>query len=158
MNPSELSKRLGQTKNYEGFPIGPLTRVIGKRIAYSSFTANSAKGYYDIVETLPVGSRVTWVLVNVTTAFTGDTTGTVEVGTSSDNDRFSPATDASVYTAGVNVLIPDNVADAGDGNPSVEAETTVRVTITGSSAWTNVTAGSMDVYVMYEHIPFEAAA
>jgi len=156
MLPNELAKRLGEPVNVEGFKIGPLTKPIGKRLAYTDFTKSSTKGYVDIAEALPIGSRVTWVLVNVTTAFVGDTTGTLEVGDSSDNDRFCPATDISVYTAGVYVLIPDNVADVGDGDPSIEAATTIRVTITGTSDWDNVTAGSMDVFVMYEHIPYEA--
>jgi len=159
MLPEALQKRLGEAKNAEGFLIGPIQKVIGKRVDYSDFTASSTsaeKGYYDLAEALPIGSRVTWVLLNVTTAFTGDTTGTIEVGTSDDNDRFSPSTDISVYTAGVYVLIGDNVADVGDGEPSIEAATTIRLTITGNSAWTKVTAGSLDVFVVYEHIPYEA--
>jgi len=159
MLPEELMERLGKAVAFEGGVLGPLTRIIGQRVAYGDFTdGGGASATLALDEKIPAGSRYKFAVINTTTAFTADTTAVVTIGDGSDADRFSPATDdKSMYTTGVLTIDPADPADAGDGISEIEAETGITLTITGTGDWgDNVVAGEADVFIVYEHIPYLA--
>lgn len=129
--------------------------VISQKVKYSDFTASSAAGYLDLTKYLPKGALVLGWVANVTKAFTGDTTGTLQVGTSGDADCFSGLTTNSVYTAAM-VGSVGNQATPIAGQ-FVATAIQPRLTITGSSAWTNVTAGELEIYIFFAKAPIKTS-
>jgi len=157
MLPRELAARMGAVKNFEGFQIGPFQRVIGKRLAYTDFTKDGADGEVLLAEKLPPGSRVLFTVANVRTAFAGDTSGALLIGTAVDTDRFSPATDdKDAYVAGVKVFDAADPPDDGNGVSEIESATQIQITIEGAADWDSVSAGEVDVFVVYECLPIGA--
>jgi len=112
---------------------------------FGDFTDNGdASGYIDFTSgDLPAGCMVVGFKAVVATGFTGDTTAAIEVGKAGDTDAFSADTSQSVLAAGT--VGSGSNADAG----FVAAAATPRVTVTGSSDFGNISAGSMTVTVYY---------
>ena len=163
MLPKELPKRLGEVWNAEGFKIGPLTRIIGRRLTYAggdeAVVDLNLTGTWTISEKIPAGSVFRCAIVNGKVAFAGgtNTTAYLTVGIVGTADRFSPGTsDKDLFSTGVKVLDMKDPADAGSGCSEIEAETTVIVTVTVDNDYTTITAGTFDVFLVYEHVPYEA--
>lgn len=125
--------------------VSPRIRTISQVVAFGSFTDNTdATGYIDLATQLPAGAIPLGVTYLVSTGFTGDTTAVVQTGVAGDLDRFASVTDQSVLAAAtVGHGVP---ADAVDG---IAAAQTIRVTVTGSTDFTSISAGSMTVTVVY---------
>jgi predicted RecA/RadA family phage recombinase len=126
--------------------MGEIALLTSEELDHAAFTdGGGTSGYIDITAgQLPARSLVLGTAVNVTEGFAGDTTAIVSVGVSGDTDRFSSVTDQSVLAIGrVAMGIPT------DGQDGFAAAQTVRVTVTGSADWGNVTAGKMFVTLYY---------
>jgi hypothetical protein len=78
-------------------------------------------------------------------AFTTVSTGTVQLGISSDADRFSAATDGSVASTGI-VGSMALAADAADG---ITAAQTVRITVTEGSDFSEYDSGIIHAKLFY---------
>ena len=94
--------------------------------------------------TLPVGALVLFSFIDVTTAFSGDSSCALQIGDGSDADRFNASSDPSIFAAG-NILggIPQGVQWCS-------AATSITLTATGGSDWGAVNAaGDMTVYLIY---------
>jgi len=132
--------------------VGMSFRKVAQWVAYSDFTdGGSTAGTLNLTETIPAGSFVLGTKVTVTTGFTGDTSCTLDIGTSSDPDNYSYTTH-NIYTAATNLLeAADQVQGGatGGGLVPVTSATTVQLTATGSSDWGKVTAGRAFVEVFY---------
>lgn len=104
----------------------------------------AASGHYTSVKTIPAGARVLGTRMQSTLGFTGDTTASVKVGKTGQDDDFAGA--ASTGFA---------AAQTTYGQPATEAEgqnaaaTAVLVTITGATDFTLITAGRLIVDVHY---------
>ena len=123
----------------------PKISVIPETVAYGSFTDNGdTTGYIDLSTDIPAGGIPLGCKFDVTTGFTGDTSATVQCGVDGDLDRFTEATDQSVFATAVVAAIPPS--DACDG---VGAVSTPRVTVTSGADFSNVSAGAMTVYIYY---------
>jgi predicted RecA/RadA family phage recombinase len=125
--------------------LGQIAVLTSQELDHAAFTGAGAVGTIDFTSgQLPARALVLGTSVNVTEAFAGDTTGIIQVGINGDLDRFSLPTDQSVYAI---VRVAMNAAtDAMDG---FSAAQTVRVTVTGTAAWANVTAGKCFVSIYY---------
>jgi hypothetical protein len=145
-----LVKKLGVARDAAGAELAGL-KFLECDLSYDEFTdSTSTTGYYDIPQQLPAGCLVLGWSAQIVTAFLGDTTGTIAVGTSATADIFTCHTDPSAYTAAFVSGSPlDSVDINANANPVVNTATTVRITITGSSAWSNVTAGQMKFVLAY---------
>ena len=103
----------------------------------------STSGYIDLTDIVPAGSIVLGWKAVTTTAFTGDTTAVMTVGISGGTSNFSALTTASVFGAGT-------VASAAvAATAHCAADTTVRVTVTGTADFTSITQGAARVTVFY---------
>lgn len=123
----------------------PRVNVISQSVAFGDFTDNTdATGYVDLTPKLPAGAIPLGFKAIVSVGFANDTSAAIQVGISSDLDRFSLNTDQSVLTAASVGSLP--ATDAVDG---MNAEQTVRVTVTGGADFTSINAGVMVVYVYY---------
>jgi len=92
-------------------------------LALADFTdGGGATGYIDGTYQLPAGTFPLFWEANITTAFAGTTTATMEVGTTTDADAFSAVTTNSVAA----VAKKTSFALA----PCTAADRAVRVTIT----------------------------
>jgi len=118
------------------------TQVLTESIAFGDFTDNAnATGYIDFGSTIPEGSIVQAVQINVTTGFTGDTTAVADVGISGTLEKF--ASDLNVVAADVVGEVPA-VATA-----YVSSAATPRVTVTGGSDFGSISAGAATVSIIY---------
>jgi hypothetical protein len=125
--------------------IPPRIAFVQQKVDLADFTDNTdATGYVDLSTQLLAGAIPLGFKAVVHTAFIGNVSAAIQVGVSGDLDRFSSVADQSVFTAGtVGAGAP---ADAADG---IGAAQTVRVTVTGGTDFTAITAGSMTVTVYY---------
>lgn len=92
---------------------------------------------------VPAGAIVTNAYVIVSTAFDGDTTNTLDIGTSGDTDGF--ATDLALGTVGK--IAADELATSNDLGPYA-SDTTIQCVVTSTAS---ATAGAGEVVV--EFIP-----
>jgi len=115
-------------------------------LLYNAFTDNTdATGYIDFTtDQVPAGAIPLGFKAVVTTGFTGNTTAVIEVGVAGDTDRFSSVTDQSVLAAAT--VGAGAATDAADG---MNAAQTIRVTVTGATDFTTISAGNMTVYVYW---------
>ena len=122
-------------------------QVLSETMLFSGFTDNTnTTGYKDFVTAIPKGALVLGWQIKVVTGFTGDTSAAVQVGESGNLDRFSQTTTRSVLAAGI--VGNGALAVSGDPNYAI-ADTTVRVTVTGAADFTSISAGEMDVKMIY---------
>lgn len=130
---------------------GPVARggvrdgVLIEAVAVTGFTDDGAtSGHYDTVGKLPPGAVVTAWGFACTGAFAGDTTATLEVGTSGSATAFSAVTNGSVFTTG-------QIGSASVVATSfVAAEASARITVTSSTDFTLVktNAGGAGILVL----------
>lgn len=111
---------------------------------HASFTdGGSTAGTMATGVQIPAGAICLGYKAEVSEAFAGDTTGTLEVGDAGDADRFSGATDPSVYTTGTkNSELP-----AGQAFCATASDVIIK--ITGTADWGNVTAGKIKITMYY---------
>jgi len=127
----------------ERSPVGMGIRKIAEIVNISDFTdGEGTSGHVDLDQKIPAGAFVIGSKVNVTEAFTGDTAAKLEIGISTDPDAFADGID--VFTTGVK----------GEGNYEQAQqyradETTVRLTVTGNSDFTDIAAGRLRVDIYY---------
>ncbi len=120
--------------------------VVSQTLAIASFTDNTnTTGYIDFTKALPVGAMVLGWKATVTTAFTGNTSAVMQVGIAGDLDKFSANTAQSCFTAGT----VGSLALAADAVTGFSSALTPRVTVTGGSDFTAITAGAMTVEVFF---------
>ncbi len=123
----------------------PRVSVTSQSVAFGDFTDNAnATGYIDLTTALPAGAIPLATKFVVATGFTGDTTAIVQAGIAGTLDMFTEQTDQSVLAAATVGSTP--TPDVADG---MNAAKTIRVTVTGASDFTDITAGIMVVYVYY---------
>lgn len=125
----------------------PLINVLSETVAFGDFTDNTdTTGYIDLSNSLPEGALVLGWQASVVTGFTGDTSAVVQVGESGNVDRFSAVTANSCLTADV-VGSPAAAVAANHGY--LAAAVTPRVTVTGAADFTSISAGEMDMRLIY---------
>ena len=111
-------------------------------LALADFTdGGGATGYIDGTYQLPAGTFPLFWEANITTAFAGTTTATMEVGTTTDADAFSAVTTNSVAA----VAKKTSFALA----PCTAADRAVRVTITSDSDFVDFSAGELSLKLFY---------
>lgn len=93
------------------------------------------------VGVVPIGGTVIRGGVVVSTAFNGDTTNTLDIGTAADTDGF--ATDLALGTIGV--IVADEMATTNDAGPYTSDTTIQAVVVSTASA----SAGVGRVWVEY---------
>lgn len=108
-----------------------ISRFMGNTLTYNDTTAKT-------LFTLPAGSRLTRLLFNVTTAFNGSGTDTVNVGDGTTQNRFAAAVDVS--SAGSSA-----VASADSGQLS--AETAVKAIFVDQNS--DASAGTVLIIAEY---------
>lgn len=119
---------------------------LSETMLYSGFTDNTnTTGYKDFATVLPAGAQVLGWQADVRTGFTGDTTAVVQVGIAGTLARFSALTTVSVLAAAV----VGCQAPGATSNTYLAADTTVRVTVTGTADFTSISAGEMDMKILY---------
>ena len=111
-------------------------------LALADFTdGEDATGYIDGAYELPAGAFPLFWEANITTAFAGTTSATMEVGTTTDADAFSAVTTNSVAA----VAKKTSFALA----PCTAADRAVRVTITSDSDFGDFSAGELSLKLFY---------
>lgn len=125
----------------------PQFNVLAETVVLADFTDNTdTTGYADLSTQLPEGAVVLGWQADVKTGFSGDTTATVQVGESGNIDRFSAKTDNSCLTADVvGTAAPAVAANQG----YLAGAVTPRVTVTGGSDFGGISAGEMDIKLIY---------
>ncbi len=120
-------------------------KLLAVSAPYSAFAdGGGAVGTYASDMTLPVGSVVLYSFVDVTAAFSGDTSCALQIGDGSDADRFNKSSDPSVFAAGnIDGGVPQGVQFCS-------AAAAITLTATGGSDWGSVSSsGDMTVYLVY---------
>lgn len=102
-------------------------------------------GYKDFATSIPAGSLVIGNQFDVRTAFVGDTSAVIDVGISGNTNNFTALSTVSVFTTGVRGVQGPGATD----NTYLGSATAPRVTITSDSDFTNVSAGEVDVRILY---------
>lgn len=127
-------------------------RKVAQWVEYSDFTdGGGTDGTLNLTNKIPAGSFVLGSKVKVTEGFTGDTTCVLDIGNSGDPDAYSYTTH-NIFAAADNLVEGADGATGGNqgtGLVPVSSETTVLLTATGGSDWTDVTAGKMFVEIFY---------
>ena len=119
--------------------------LIVQTITYAQFTdGTSTIGTKTLARQIPAGAYVRRCFLRNVTGFTGDSSATIEVGDGTTAARYSTGT-PSVYTTAVAIDL-----GAVSGTAIHIAAATVTVTVTSGSDWGKVTAGSMDVVIVYD--------
>jgi len=134
----------------ERSPVGVGIRKVGQWVEFGDFTdGGGADGTLNLNKQIPAGSFVFGSKVTVTEGFSGDTTAVLNVGNSGDDDAYSLTTH-DILSVAANLLEAADSQAAGDGGFSlVTSDTTVLLTISGSSDYGLITAGKMFVEVLY---------
>lgn len=117
---------------------------ITKTIAFSQFTdGGGTTGTYVLGEKIPIGAFSHQTLLTDVTGFTGNVSATITVGDGSDVDRYNTGT-PSVFTTATMVAmgVPSGVKEH-------LVETTITVTVTASSDFTLIAAGSLTLKIFY---------
>jgi len=118
-------------------------RKICQIVKIGDFTdGGSTSGYVDLGNKLPAGSFVIGTKVDVSEAFTGDGSAVLSVGISDTPNAF--ANDINVFTAGVK-----GESNYTQAQQYREAETTVRLTVTSDSDFTEISAGRLRIDLYY---------
>lgn len=141
---------MGHFKDEAGTIIEGPCRCIQQTLAYTDFTKSGTDGYKVLTDPIPDGAIIIGWKANITTAFVGDTSGTLSVGDGSTADIFSPETDPSVYAANIlarTCLNPDDISS--NLVPHTTAETAITLTIAGNADWDSVSAGAMEFTLYY---------
>ncbi|QDU03136.1 hypothetical protein V6x_28480 [Gimesia chilikensis] len=124
----------------------PQFNVLAETVVLADFTDVDTTGYADLSTPLPEGSLVLGWQADVKSGFTGDSSATVQVGEAGNVDRFSAKTDNSCFTADVvGTAAPAVAANQG----YLAGAVTPRVTVTGGSDFGSVSAGEMDIKIIY---------
>lgn len=119
---------------------------LAQTMLIGDFTDNlNTTGYKDFATQIPAGAQIIGWQADVRTGFTGDTTAVVQVGVSGNLDRFSAVTTTSVLAAAVVGCQAPGATDV----TYLSSDTTVRVTVTGGADFTSISAGEMDVKILY---------
>ena len=134
----------------ERSPVGCGIRKVGEWVDYSDFTdGGGASGTLALSKVIPAGSFAFGSKITVTTGFTGDTTAVADIGDGSDADLFNQ-TAHNVLAAASNLVGAATEAAGSDrGIVALASDTTITVTVTGSSDFGLITAGRMYVEVFY---------
>lgn len=141
-----LTERIAVKLHQDPNTLGQIASLTSQELDHAAFTdEGTALGNIDFTTgQLPARALILGTSVNITEAFLGDTTGIIQVGVAADLDRFSLPTDQSVYAISRVAMNP-----ATDGQDGFNAAQTVKVTVTGTADWGNVTAGKMFVTIYY---------
>lgn len=118
--------------------------VIAERLRKADFSASGNTGTYTFAEQIPVNATVLYAQVLDVTAFSGDSTATVQIGDTSTMPRYSTGT-PSVFTDAAYV---DVGAVSGTAYHSAAAQPRVRVTTTASFA-SVVSTAALSVRIVY---------
>lgn len=137
----------------ERSPVGVGIRKIGQWVTYDQFTddQSNAIGTLQLAKKIPAGSFVFGSKVTVTEAFTGDSSAVLDIGDGSDDDLFSLTTH-NIFTAASNLVEGASAGTSTDnysGIVPIASEATVKLTITGGSDFSDISAGKMYVEVLY---------
>ena len=121
--------------------------ALSQTVDRDNFTDNGdATGYIDLPTDLPKGAHLYVHEHKVLTGYIGDTTAVYQLGVDGDLDRFSIVTTGSVFADGdIRVCQPA-------GNGYCDADTTMRLTVTGGSDFGAITAGRSQITAFYEMI------
>ena len=128
------------------FDTNPQFNVLAETVAFGDFTDVDASGYIDFSSPIPEGSLILGWQADVKTGFTGNTTAVVQVGESGNIDRFSAKTDSSCLAADV---VGTTAAAVSANQGYLASAVTPRVTVTGADDFSNISAGEMDVKILY---------
>lgn len=111
--------------------------------------SGGGSGEEDAIGTVPAGSVLLGVVINVTENFDGDTTQTIEVGLTGNTDKYIDPTDIdpSTGTPQLSNFESDN-ADQG-GMTYLGSDEAIVATWTNTA---NATAGKAKVYLIYANL------
>lgn len=119
-------------------------QCLSETVTRAAMTDNAnTTGYKDFAGTIPAGALVLRVEADVKTAFIGDTSAVVQVGKSGSLAIFTADTAQSIFTTGV------KGSAAPVATQYVNSATTPRVTVTSAADFTSVSAGEVDVKILY---------
>lgn len=115
--------------------------VIAETVVIGDFTDNAnTTGYVDLAVAIPEGAVVLGAQFDVRTGFTGDTSALADLGIAGTLEKF---------VSDVNVLAVNVVGESLA--VYCDADQTVRLTVTGSNDFGDVSAGEVDVRIMYSN-------
>lgn len=141
---------------------GPqMLSCLSQKVVIGDFTDGAGtSGYVDLAKQLPQGAIVLGFMYKVVVGFGGDTSAALQVGDTSDLDRYTGSTDPSVLTTGDiigSVSTANDTTGVKSQNPTAH---TVRLTITGAADFTSIVtagAGELDIYIWFiEGVPSSA--
>lgn len=114
-------------------------------VLFSEFTdGGGASGTKDLGVVIPAGAVYARTLITDITGFTGNTSATFTLGDGSDVDRYNTGTPSVFTTASQGVD-----AGAPSGTAWHTANATPKITVTGASDFTNITAGQLTVTLFF---------
>lgn len=124
----------------------PKVRVLAQLdLRYDEFTdGGGAVGTYALTGSIPAGAVILGTKVLVSAGFTGNVSATLTIGDGSDVDRYMTGTPSVFATAATGIE-----TGPPSGNRLLTAANSPTVTVTASTDFTLVNAGSMDVFVYY---------
>ena len=132
--------------NYIGMGI----RKISQLIRFGDFTddGSNADGDLTMNTQIPAGSFILGCKATVKTAFTGDTSAALIVGTSKDAGDISGNSTLNVFTAARN-LVAASFISTDAGLIAVSSDQTIYIGVASDSDFSDVSAGLMLVEVYY---------
>lgn len=127
------------SRSPEGWAFG----VVRQNIEYGDFTDGGGQyGTLTLRDTIPAGSIVQGVYVDVVTAFNGGTDNLV-IGKSSGEDEFTYGTTIDCSSAGIKTEEPEA------GERHISTAQTVYLRMDEGSDWGDITSGQMVVEIVY---------
>lgn len=129
-----------------GVPFPAISKLVSQSLLVAAFTdGGGTSGFIDFSGTLPAGSLVLGWEANVTGAFAGDTSATINVGISGTVGKFTADATQSAFTTG-------RRGSASTAATSFQATAvSPRVTITGGADFTSIVtnAGGAAVVTLF---------
>ena len=124
---------------------GAAVKILSIDAGYANFTdGGGAAGTFASGAVLPQGAFVLNSIIDVKSAYSGDTSCALQIGDGSDADRFNASRDPSIFAAA------EVAGGAPQGVPVCDADTSITLTATGNSDWGAVaSAGDMTVHILY---------
>lgn len=121
-------------------PVG----YIEEHVTVGQFTdGGGASGTYQMRDAIPVGAHVLASIVTNVAAFTGNTSAALIIGDGTDADRYNTGT-PSVFAAAAAVSM--GVPSGTQGHVAAIRPT---LTVTSADDFTAVTAGALDIRIVY---------
>lgn len=104
----------------------------------------AAVGTYTLTDAIPAGALFIASIISAITGFIGNTSAAITIGDGTDVDRYNTGTPSVFTTAAKGIA-----AGVPSGDTYHTAQINPVVTITGGTDFTNISAGSVTIAMLY---------